>query len=282
MRRARPTRPPPHHGLRPAEQAGASTWLRAYPASAASATISGKGTPATNSAERRDRQDQRRRRVDDATAHPDDCGGDERDHGGPEAAHDPGDGRHLAVLDVDRAEHAEQDERRQDEQPAGRDRAADAVHRVADVGGELLRLGPGKRHAEVERVQEAALRDPAPPLDELVVHDRDLPGRPAEADHPELQPEAECLAFTRLRRRCRPDGDTPGRLDGRVAAHAIGFWWKLDRQADARADSARRPSTSSTCRPREPSGTPPRRRRRRRRKRRARARAARSRGLRSP
>jgi hypothetical protein len=40
-------------------------------------------------------------------------------------------------------------------------------------------------------VQEAPLADPAAPLDELGVHDRDLPGRPAEADEAELQPEAQ-------------------------------------------------------------------------------------------
>ena len=165
-------------------------------------------------AERQDRHEERSRRVDDATAHPEHSRGDERDHGGPEPAHDTGDGCDLTELDVDRAHGAEQDEGRQDEQAARGDRTSDAMHRVADVGRELLRLGPGERHAEVERVQEAPLRDPAPTLDELVVHDRDLPRRPAEADHPELQPEPERLPFARSRprlSRCRHGRSLMGR-----------------------------------------------------------------------
>ena len=55
-----------------------------------------------------------------------------------------------------------------------------AVHQPADVDGELLRLGAGQQHAVVERVQEPLLADPAAPLDQLAVHDRDLACRPAE------------------------------------------------------------------------------------------------------
>ena len=42
-------------------------------------------------------------------------------------------------------------------------------------------------------MEEAPLGDPAPPLDQLVVHDRDLAGRTAEADAAELEPEPERL-----------------------------------------------------------------------------------------
>ena len=62
----------------------------------------------------------------------------------------------------------------------GDDAAPRAVHQPADVDGELLRLGAGQQHAVVERVQEALLAEPAPALDQLAVHDRDLPGRAAE------------------------------------------------------------------------------------------------------
>jgi len=68
------------------------------------------------------------------------------------------------------------------------------VHHPADVGRELLRLGSGQHHAVVERVQKALLGDPAFPLDQVLVHDRDLPGRAAEADEAELEPVAKCLA----------------------------------------------------------------------------------------
>ena len=109
--------------------------------------------------------------------------------------------RHRAERDVDPRERDQDEERGQDEQRAGDDPAARAVHQPADVGGELLRLRPRQHHAVVERVQEAALGDPAPPLDQLLVHDRDLPGRPAEADEAELQPEPERLAEGNRRRR---------------------------------------------------------------------------------
>ena len=124
--------------------------------------------------------------MDHAAADADDRGSHERDHGRPKAPDDARYFGHLAVLDVDGAHEAEEDEGRQDEEAAGSDRASYAIHRVADVRGELLGLRPGEGHAKVEGVKKAALGYPAPLLDKLVVHDRDLPGRAAEADHPEL------------------------------------------------------------------------------------------------
>ena len=134
-------------------------------------------------------------RVDHPASDADDRGEDERDDGRAEALNGAVDHRDVPVLDVHRAHDAEHDERRQHEEAARGDSAADAVERIADVRRELLRLGAGKRHAEVERVQEPALADPPPPLDQLGMHDRDLAGRPAEADHAELEPEAECLTL---------------------------------------------------------------------------------------
>ena len=65
----------------------------------------------------------------------------------------------------------------QHEHHAGDEAAAHLVQEPPDVDRELLRLGTGQQHAVVQRVQEPAVRDPAPALDDLVVHDRDLPGR---------------------------------------------------------------------------------------------------------
>ena len=78
----------------------------------------------------------------------------------------------------------------------------------ADVGGELLRLGAGEEHAEVQGAQELALRDPPLLLDQLAVHYRDLARGTPEVDEPELDPEPQRLpepyrglrAFGRLRR----------------------------------------------------------------------------------
>jgi hypothetical protein len=74
------------------------------------------------------------------------------------------------------------------------DAPPDAVQPPADVGGELLRLGSRQQRAEIERAQERALADPAPPVDQLVLHDRDLAGGSAEGDAAELEPEAQRLA----------------------------------------------------------------------------------------
>jgi hypothetical protein len=73
--------------------------------------------------------------VDDTSADADDRGQDERDDRRAETAHDRGDLGHGAVLDVDAGHQAQQDERRQHEETAGRERAADPVEPVADVGG---------------------------------------------------------------------------------------------------------------------------------------------------
>ena len=65
--------------------------------------------------------------------------------------------RHVAVAGIDVAERHDGDDAGQDEQPAGHDAAERAVHQPADIGRELLRLGPGQQHAVVERVQKPAL-----------------------------------------------------------------------------------------------------------------------------
>src|SRR5205809_814214 len=72
--------------------------------------------------------------------------------------------------------------------------AAAMAHSGADVSArEPMRFGAGENHAVVERVQEASLGDPALLLDELAMHDCDLPGRTAEADPAEFPPVAQRL-----------------------------------------------------------------------------------------
>ncbi len=101
----------------------------------------------------------------------------------------------CARADAVRGEEHEQYEK------AARDHAAPGpVHHPADIGGELLGLRSRQHHAVVERVEEALLRDPAFPFDEVLVHDRDLPGRTAEADEAELEPVAKSFAQADRRR----------------------------------------------------------------------------------
>ena len=100
----------------------------------------------------------------------------------------------LAVGGIDVAQRHDGDDAGQDEQHAGHQAAERAVHQPADIGRELLRLRPRQQHAVVERVQEPALGDPALLLDQDAMHHRDLPGRAAEAQQRDAQPDAERLA----------------------------------------------------------------------------------------
>jgi hypothetical protein len=63
----------------------------------------------------------------------------------------------------------------------------------ADIGGELLRLGAGQEHAEVQGVEKMAFWHPFPGFHDLFVHHRDLAGRTAKAYEPQLEPETESL-----------------------------------------------------------------------------------------
>ena len=111
--------------------------------------------------------------------------------------------------------HAEHHQRAgKDEQDPRRESAARAVQQPADVGGELLRLGPRQQHAEIERVQEASLVDPPLLVDQHAVHQRDLARGSAEADAADLEPHPQRL----------PEPDSPfiaaraGRCGGRRRA----------------------------------------------------------------
>ncbi|KAG0755171.1 hypothetical protein G6F24_012011 [Rhizopus arrhizus] len=113
-----------------------------------------------------------------------------------DAVEDPGHQRHVAEGDVEPGQDDQDQQRRQHEQHPGDDTAPSAVQQPADVGGQLLGLRPGQQHAVVQCVEETPLGNPAPPLHQFLMHDRDLPGRPAEADEAELEPEQQGLPET--------------------------------------------------------------------------------------
>jgi len=115
-------------------------------------------------------------------------------------------GRHVAVRHVDPRQADQDEQRRQHEEDACDDAAPGAMHEPADVRRELLRLGSGQQHAVVQSMQEAALGDPAASLDEVLMHDGNLPGRPSEADESELEPVDEGLAKAKALRRRRACG----------------------------------------------------------------------------
>src|SRR5215216_2938313 len=62
-----------------------------------------------------------------------------------------------------------------------------------DIRSDLLGLGTGQEHAEVERSQVLLLGDPALLLHQLFVHDGDLASRATEVYEPELHPKPERL-----------------------------------------------------------------------------------------
>ncbi len=180
----------------------------------------------------------------------------QRRHGRLDAVEDAGHPRHVAEAQVDPAQGDQDEQRGQHEQRAGDDAAPGAVHQPADVGGQLLRLGAGQQHAVVQRVQEALLADPAAALDQFAVHDGDLPGRAAEADEPQLQPEAQRLA--EAHGFGRPAGVGDGRRSGchfgsprSVRVAASGAACNASNTADAAATS----SSSSACSSRRPAST---------------------------
>ncbi|MNS81081.1 hypothetical protein D3C72_1147820 [compost metagenome] len=110
-----------------------------------------------------------------------------------DAVEDPRHHRDLAKGDVDPGQANQDEQRGQYEQYAGNHPAPGAVHEPTDVGGQLLCLGAWQQHAVVQRVQEPLLADPAPALDQFLVHDRDLPGGPTKTDEAQLEPEQECF-----------------------------------------------------------------------------------------
>ena len=102
----------------------------------------------------------------------------------------------IAIGRVDVAQPHDGDDAGQDEQAAGHDAAGGPVQQPADIGRKLLRLRPRQQHAVVQRMQEPALGDPVLFLDQDAVHHRDLPGRAAEAEHGDPQPDPEGFTET--------------------------------------------------------------------------------------
>ena len=127
-------------------------------------------------------------------ADPEDGLEDHRQYGRLEPEEQGDDQGHIAPGGIDVAEDHNGDDAGDNEQPAGHDAAERAVHQPTDIGGELLGLGSRQEHAVVQGVQEPCLGDPALLLDKDAMHDRDLSGRAAEAEHGDARPDPERLA----------------------------------------------------------------------------------------
>ena len=72
------------------------------------------------------------------------------------------------------------------------------MQQPAEIDGELLSLRSRQQHAVVQRVQKAWLVDPSLFVDDDPVHQRDLSGGPAKAEHADLQPSPERFGQRRV------------------------------------------------------------------------------------
>jgi len=132
---------------------------------------------------------------------PDDGRRHDRDHGRLETVKNSRDPPHLTIGGVNKAQRPEDHDRREHEKCTGHDPSRCSVQEPADVNCELRRFRAGQEHAEVERVKKTGLPDPALFFHQLRLHDGDLPGRPAETDEPELEPETKGFPKTGVRHR---------------------------------------------------------------------------------
>ena len=130
-----------------------------------------------------------------APAHPQQRLDHQHQHGAFETEEQRRHQRHLAQRRVDRRERQHHRGARQDEEQPGRHAAAHAMHEPAEIGGELHRLRARQQHAEVERVQEPRLADPAAAVHHLAVHQRDLRRRAAEGEAADPGPDPQRLAL---------------------------------------------------------------------------------------
>ena len=80
------------------------------------------------------------------------------------------------------------------------------------------RLRPRQQHGKIERVRETRLVDPFLLVHQDAMHHGDLPGRPAEIDAADLQPDLEGLAEARVHRIFNRHHARSGRLGRPVVA----------------------------------------------------------------
>ncbi len=118
---------------------------------------------------------------------------DDHEHGGLDAEKGRFHQRDLAEVCVSDGEREHDRGTGQHEEKAGGETADRPVEPPADVSGELHRLGAGKQHAKVKRMQEALFRNPAPLIDDEAMHQGDLSGGAAEGQEADFAPERERL-----------------------------------------------------------------------------------------
>jgi hypothetical protein len=87
----------------------------------------------------------------------------------------------------------EQQYGRKHEERAGCDRPAQPVQFPTRINDQLMGLGSGQEHAEIQTGGKLVRGQPAPALDQLFAQDGNLSGRAAEADPAQSSEEAPCF-----------------------------------------------------------------------------------------
>jgi hypothetical protein len=129
-----------------------------------------------------------------AASHADDRLHDNGQHGRLQPEEQALQHRGIADQDIGPAQPHDGHQTGQDEQNASHQRAADAMHQPPDVGRQLLRLWPRQQHAEVQCMQKPPITQPALLLNKDAVHDRNLPGWPAETQQRDATPDSRRFA----------------------------------------------------------------------------------------
>ena len=126
-----------------------------------------------------------------------------RDHYGFDPVEHPAHLGDPTEPDVSPRHHSHNEGCRQDEAGAGDQEARPARARMADVDGQLGRVGPRNQVGRAEVVEKLLAGEPVTTTDDLVLHHGDVRRRAPEGDGAELQEESRQLAERRALRRGR-------------------------------------------------------------------------------
>ena len=100
---------------------------------------------------------------------------------------DGGDRPQVAESDIERAEGGDDDEIRQDENPAAGPRAPEAASKIGNINADLDSERPGERLTDRDRLSHLRLADPAAVVDQLALHLADEGDRSAKAEQAEAE-----------------------------------------------------------------------------------------------
>ena len=76
---------------------------------------------------------------------------------------------------------------------SGYDPSWDSMQEPANVNGELLRLGTGKKHAVIQGMEKATITYPAFLFNQISVHNRYLTDRTTKTVKSDVDPDPECF-----------------------------------------------------------------------------------------